>query len=152
MAVWTRSELVVPNPVSPALLVSILNDGVLKWHRAAWEREAGHSIEPPHYTVGFCLTKRCPCATFLYGYCMGCTKVRFGVEVKKSTLKTVEQPHNLGLFANKNFSENEYVCVLFYEMKPAEGGTTLLEPADPRRYPGRPTIDACLSTRCGRCE
>jgi len=119
-----NSDLHIPcNPATPRQLIKILNDGIFAWHTTSWERIADHVLYPPEFTPGFCLTKRCPNAAIIYGYCTRCTTKREKVEVKRSTLHIPTNPVGLGLFATKEFQGGQYICAFCWNMGPAEGGT-----------------------------
>ena len=112
-AMFAQNGIAVPDEVTPAQMLHLINDRIFELGRLTWELMAGESLEPPRYSPGFCRTCWCPHATFAHGFwfCNRCCKVKFGVEVWQSTFKvSPNRDTQLGLFACRNFSANQYVC------------------------------------------
>jgi hypothetical protein len=123
--VMQQSELNVPDTVTPRELLKILNKGVIDWHAGTWAVDAGRPIAEPEFRPGFCLTKRCPNAAFVYMYCTDCARRKDHVEARKSTLNTPTTQVGLGLFAAKKFAAGEYITTWSWDMQFVDDSSTI---------------------------
>src|SRR5436309_11200058 len=86
---FVQNGISVPDEVTPAEILRLINDRIFELGRLAWELMAGEPAQPPRYSPGFCRTRWCPYAAFAYVFCNRCCKVKFGVEVWQSTIKVI---------------------------------------------------------------
>ena len=110
---------------TPRQLHTVINEFIVKLYGLKWESNAGRPLKPPEFSPGMCRTKNCPNAAYVFIYCAGCCRVRYGVEVKKSTLNAPDVRAGLGLFACKTFQDGGYVCDYTWDMQEGREGFTL---------------------------
>ena len=99
---------------------------VLETYHAEWERIAGEALDPPRYTIGFCRTKRCSNAAFLFELCPSCCRNRWKVEVREKTDVIQGRPAGgLGLFATADFAGGKYICNITTDILPENDCRTI---------------------------
>jgi hypothetical protein len=112
----------------------LLNKAIIDWHKNLWEDIIERPITTPEFNPGWCRTKRCTNAAIIYSFCTDCTRRKYRVEVKQSTLHTTNNRVGVGLFALKLFKSGEYICDFSWNIFPDNDGIprskklTLVEP------------------------
>jgi hypothetical protein len=133
--IFTQNGMSVPNEVTPAQILHLINDRIFELGRLTWELMAGEPLKPPRYSPGFCRTRWCPHAAFAHVFCNRCCKVKFGVEVWQSTVKVgPNRDSQLGLFACRNFSANKYVCDWTWDIQLGHDCMSIISPLLMKQY------------------
>ena len=96
--------LLATDTISPRALLNQINVWVLETYHTEWKRIANEALDPPRYTIGFCRTKQCSNAAFLFELCPTCCRNRWKVEVRETTDVIDGHPAGgLGLFATRDW-------------------------------------------------
>jgi hypothetical protein len=59
-AVFAQNGIVVPDEVTLARILNLVNARIIELGCQTWELMAGERIEPPRYNPGVCRTRCCP--------------------------------------------------------------------------------------------
>src|ERR1700685_2746488 len=117
-ALFAHHGIAIPEEVTPAQILRLVNARIVELGCLTWELMAGGRIEPPRYNPGFCRTRWCPHTAIAHVYCYRCCKVKYNVEVWRSNEVDSVGRSQLGLFACKSFSQDEYVCDWTWDTQP----------------------------------
>lgn len=112
--------------ISPRALLDHINVWVLETYHIEWERIANEALDPPRYMIGFCHTKQCSNAAFLFKLCPSCCRNRWKAEVRETTDVIQGGPAGgLGLFVTADFEGGKYICNVTTDILPGHDCRTI---------------------------